>query len=87
MQHLSDAQFLTIRKRLVVIWLSRFGAVYQGVVTTRGVSVACIRVSVIAIRCKSAKSLFTELPTRLVFSELSPPHALWFADPPAGLAP
>lgn len=51
MQHLSEALFLTMRQRLVVGCLSRFGAVYQGVVTARRVSVVCMRVNVIAIRC------------------------------------
>src|SRR5215208_8358068 len=38
--------------RLVVVWLSCFGAVYQGTVAARRVPVACIRVNVIAIRCR-----------------------------------
>jgi hypothetical protein len=52
-QHLSGARFPTISQRLVDVWLSRFGAVYQGIVAARRVLCGVhTRVNVIAIRCK-----------------------------------
>jgi hypothetical protein len=53
MRGISQSHYFSPRAELVVVCRLCFGAVYQGVATTRGVSVACIRVNVIAIRCRS----------------------------------
>jgi hypothetical protein len=49
MPYLSSPQ-----SKLVVVWLSRFGAVYEGIVAARHVPVARIWVDIIAIRCQNA---------------------------------